>query len=284
MRFAFAGFDRCRGVFDAFIQADWEPVAMFTIPVDNRLDFNDEIVSRAEHHRLPIKISRIRQDDLHALREQRCDALVVAGYAWKIPDWSQYVPHAVNFHPSLLPEGRGPYPPMQALLENRPEWGVSCHRIAAEFDTGDILDAQRFAMAADECHETLQLKLQMATQQLASRVAVNFRRLWRESRPQVHASYWPRIDDAGRTLDFNRPVADVMRVVRACGLVECIAPMRELKVSVRRAQGWIEAHPYQPGEIVHEYHRWVVIAAQDGFIALIEWSPLPVAIRAQMGP
>lgn len=284
MRFAFAGFDRWCGVFDAFVQSDWEPIAMFTIPVNDTSEFNNKIVERAEHHRLPIKISRIREDDLRALREQRCDALVVAGYAWKIPDWTQYVPHALNFHPSLLPEGRGPYPPIQALLENRREWGVSCHRISAEFDAGDILDVERFAMAAEECHETLQLKLQMATKRLAARVAVDFHRLWSESRPQAESSYWPRIDDAGRTLDFNRPVAEVMRVVRACGLCECIAPMHALNVAVKRAEGWIEAHGYQPGEVVHEYHRWVVIAAQDGFIALIEWSPLPMAMRAQMGP
>ncbi|MFM0733723.1 formyltransferase family protein [Paraburkholderia sediminicola] len=284
MRFAFAGFDRWRGVFDAFVKAGWEPVAMFTIPVDNVIDFNDEIVARAELHRLPLKMSPLREDDLRALRELQCDVLVVAGYSWKIPDWSAYLPHAVNFHPSPLPDGRGPYPPIQALLEDRSEWGVSCHRLAAEFDTGHVLAAEHFAMTDDECHETLQLKLQMATRTLAARVASSFHRLWEESRPQTQGSYWPRIDDARRTLDFNQPVADVMRVVRACGLFECFAPLRNAKVSVKRAHGWREAHDYTPGEIVHEYRRWVVIAVRDGFVALIEWSPLPLTLRRQMGP
>lgn len=284
MRFAFAGFDRWRGVFDAFVKAGWEPVAMFTIPVDNVVDFTDEIVARAELYRLPLKMSQLREDDLRALRELQCDVLVVAGYSWKIPDWSAYLPHAVNFHPSPLPEGRGPYPPIQALLEDRSEWGVSCHRLAAEFDTGHVLAAEHFAMTDDECHETLQLKLQMATRKLAARVAGDFHRLWEESRPQTQGSYWPRIDDARRTLDFNQPVADVMRVVRACGLFECFAPLRNAKVSAKRAHGWREAHDYTPGEIVHEYRRWVVIAVRDGFVALIEWSPLPPTLRMQMGP
>lgn len=284
MRFAFAGFDRWCSVFDAFIRAGWEPVAMFTIPVDNVMDFNDQIVARADQHRLPLKLSRLREDDLRALRELKCDLLVVAGYGWKIPDWTPYLPHAVNFHPSPLPQGRGPYPPIQAMLDGHAEWGVSCHRLAAEFDTGDVLDVERFALSDDECHETMQLKLQMATRRLAARVACDFHRQWEAAEPQGEGSYWPRIDDARRTLDFTRNVDDVMRVVRACGLFECFAPLRNARVSVKRAHGWHEAHTYTPGEVVHEYRRWVVIAVPDGFVALIEWSPLPMMLRQQMGP
>lgn len=284
MRFAFAGFDRWIGVFDAFVQSGWEPAAVFTIPVDNKVDFHDATIARAEHHQLPLKLSRIRDDDLRMLQAMQCDALIVAGYAWKIPDWTRSLPYAINFHPSPLPEGRGPYPLIQALLEPRPEWGASCHRIAAEFDTGDVLDIERFPLSHDESHESLELRLQMATQRLAGRVAIDFHRLWEERKPQAPGSYWPRVSDEQRTLDFNQPVADVLRVVRACGLIECLAPLHATHVSVRRAEGWVEAHRYRPGEIVHEYRRRIVIAVQDGFIALIEWSPLTMTVRAQMGP
>ncbi|MGH8778284.1 methionyl-tRNA formyltransferase [Paraburkholderia sp.] len=284
MRFAFAGFDRGIGVFDMFVQSGWEPVALFTIPVDNKVDFHDVTAERAEHYQLPLKLSRIRDDDLRMLQAMQCDALIVSGYAWKIPDWTRSLPYAINFHPSPLPEGRGPYPQIQALLEPRLEWAATCHRIAAEFDTGDVLDTERFPLSHDESHEMLELKLQMAMHRLASRVAIDFHRLWDERSPQSPGSYWPRASDAQRTLDFNQPVADVMRVVRACGLLECFAPLRTTQVSVRRAEGWVEAHTYQPGDIVHEYRRRIVIAAQDGFIALIEWSPLPLMVRAQMGP
>jgi methionyl-tRNA formyltransferase len=283
MRFAFAGFDRWRGVYDAFVAAGWEPVALFTVPLDNRLDFNNEMVERAESHGIPVQLSRIREDDLGALAQAQCDALIVAGYRWKIPDWRAHLRYAANFHPAPLPEGRGPYPLMQAILEDRPEWAISCHRIANEFDTGEVLAAEPIALAADEWHETLQLKLQMAARRLAMRVAGDFERLWGESRPQGDGSYWPRLTDADLTLDFTRPVAELMRVVRASGLVECIAPLHGTEVFVRRAVAWQEAHGYEPGQVVHEYHHWIVIAAADGFVALIEWSPLSVALRKQTG-
>lgn len=285
MRFAFAGFDRWRNVFDVFVAAGWEPVALYTVPLDNRLDFNDEMVARAQSHRIPVQLSRIGEDDLRMLAQRQCDALIVAGYQWRIPDWRAHLRYAANFHPSPLPEGRGPYPTMQAILEDRREWGVSCHRIAAEFDTGEVLASEHFPLDADEWHEALQLKLQMAATRLAARVAGDFDRLWSASRPQGDGgSYWPRLTDADRTLDFTRPVAELMRLVRACGLVECIAPMRGKNVFVRRAVAWREAHAWEPGQIVHEYHRWVVIAAADGFVALIEWSPLDEPLRSRIGP
>ena len=282
MRFAFAGFDRWRVVFDAFVAAGWEPVALYSIPVDNRLDFNSELVERADKLRIPVQLSRIDEDDLRWLAERQCEALIVAGYNWKIPAWQPYLRHAANFHPSPLPDGRGPYPAMRAILEGRREWGVSCHRIDADFDTGEIVDAECFPLDADEWHETLQLKLLMAARRLATRVARDFDRLWNERRPQGAGSYWPRLADAERTIDFARPVAEVMRVVRACGNVESIAPLFGTTVHVRRATAWQEAHTYEPGQIVHQYRRWVVVAAQDGFVALLEWSPLNASLRRQM--
>jgi methionyl-tRNA formyltransferase len=283
MRFAFAGFDRWSVVFDAFVARGWEPVALYTQPLDNRRDFNDEVVARARHHDIPVQLSKIRSGDLRALGQRDCDALIVSGYPWRIPDWSADLRYAVNFHPAPLPEGRGPYPLMQAILEGRREWGISCHRVAPDFDTGAVLDSERFALDADECHETLQLRLQMAARRLATRVAEDFQRAWDESQPQGEGSYWPHLSDAQRTLDFTRPVDEVMRVVRACGLVECIAPLDSACLFVRRATAWIEAHDYTPGQIVHKYHRWIVIAAADGFVALIEWNALSMTQRGLAG-
>ncbi|MBN3806979.1 formyl transferase [Paraburkholderia sp. Ac-20336] len=282
MRFAFAGFDRWRVVFDTFVAAGWEPVALYTIPVDNQTEFNSEMVERAAKLRIPARLSRIDDDDLRWLASQGCDALVVSGYDWRIPDWRGHLRYAMNFHPSPLPEGRGPYPVMRAILDDRRAWGISCHRLDAEFDAGNVLAAETFPLDADEWHEALQLKLQMAAGRLASRVARDFERLWHDSRPQQHSSYWPKLEESERTLDFTRPVADAMRIVRALGQVECLAPLFGTKVHVRRAMAWQAAHDYPPGQIVHQYHRWIVVAAADGFVALLEWSPFSAAARLQM--
>ncbi|MEJ0003135.1 MAG: hypothetical protein WDN30_05355 [Pararobbsia sp.] len=117
---------------------------------------------------------------------------------------------------------------------------------------------------------------------MPSRVARDFEPLWHDSRPQAGGSYWPRLSEKERTLDFTRPVAESMRTVRALGLIECLAPLHGTQVYVRRAVAWHEAHDYAPGQVVHQYRRWIVIAALDGFVALIEWSPFSEPVRIGM--
>ena len=81
------------------------------------------------------------------------------------------------FHPSPAPEGRGPYPLVGAILEQRSIWAVTCRRINEKFDQGAILDAENFRLDPDEYHESLRLKTQMAVGRLAARVADGFESL-----------------------------------------------------------------------------------------------------------
>ena len=67
MRFAFAGFDLWCGVFDAFVAQGWQPLALFTMPVDNQHDFNEQVVSRAQSLGIPVHMSPIRTEDLRSL-------------------------------------------------------------------------------------------------------------------------------------------------------------------------------------------------------------------------
>jgi methionyl-tRNA formyltransferase len=50
----------------------------------------------------------------------------------------------LNFHPAPLPDMRGVGGYNVAVLEGMSEWGVSCHFVDAELDTGDIVEVERF--------------------------------------------------------------------------------------------------------------------------------------------
>jgi methionyl-tRNA formyltransferase len=52
----------------------------------------------------------------------------------------------VNFHPAPLPDLRGLGPYSVALLEGRTEYGVSAHHVDEHFDTGDLIEVERFPM------------------------------------------------------------------------------------------------------------------------------------------
>jgi methionyl-tRNA formyltransferase len=55
----------------------------------------------------------------------------------------------LNFHPAPLPDIRGVGGYNVAVLEGMSEWGVSCHFVDAELDTGDIVEVARFPIDPD---------------------------------------------------------------------------------------------------------------------------------------
>ena len=55
----------------------------------------------------------------------------------------------LNFHPAPLPDFRGVGGYNVAILEGLGEWGVSCHFVNEHFDTGDLVEVERFAIDPD---------------------------------------------------------------------------------------------------------------------------------------
>jgi methionyl-tRNA formyltransferase len=283
MRFAITCVDRCLTVFDALLTEGWEPVKLFTIPPGPMVSANSATIARAVELKIPIQISRMGDDDLADLASRGCEALICASYNWKIGDWRPHLRYGLNFHPSPLPIARGPYPAFRAILEGRRTWGVACHKIEPKFDVGDILDDEAFDLGEDECHESLNLKTQMAFRRLAGRIGRNMRALWDQARPQGCGSYWKGSTDTDRMLDFEQPVEAILRRVRAFGMTETIAKVSGGVLYVRRAIGWTERHSHAPGAVVHTDGRRWVIAAGDGYIALLEWSPITLPATELVG-
>jgi methionyl-tRNA formyltransferase len=56
------------------------------------------------------------------------------------------LPTAYNFHPGP-PEYRGLFPSVYALYDNAREFGVTCHEMTADIDSGAIVAVSRFAIA-----------------------------------------------------------------------------------------------------------------------------------------
>jgi methionyl-tRNA formyltransferase len=65
----------------------------------------------------------------------------------------------LNFHPAPLPDFRGLGGYNVAILEGLLEWGVSCHFVDEHFDTGDLVEVERFTIDPD-AHTALSLDLE----------------------------------------------------------------------------------------------------------------------------
>lgn len=284
MRFAITATDRYLGVFQAFIERGWQPLKLFTTPVDQRMHHNRAVIDYAARLKIDVQLTRLDEQSLRALSAAGCEALVVASYQWRIGDWRPYLKYAVNFHPSPLPLGRGPYPLPGAILENLPAWGISCHKLEPQFDAGDVLRSELFPLAADEDHDSLDLKLQLAARRLASNVATHFEADWNAALPQSAGSYHSLWTQEERQLDFTHSVAQILRRVRAFGPIETLVRVNGALLYVRRAVGWSEEHTLKPGQVVHVNHQAMVFAVADGYIGLTEWSLIDPAARAGTPP
>jgi methionyl-tRNA formyltransferase len=84
---------------------------------------------------------RDKADLAPLLRGLDPDVVLCWGFSWRIPQEALDVPRygAVNQHPALLPRHRGPIPLSWALREGDSVFGVTWHRMDADFDTGAIL-------------------------------------------------------------------------------------------------------------------------------------------------
>lgn len=274
MRFAITVTDRYLGVFQALVERGWTPLKVFTTAVDGRLHHHAAVLEYARQLSLEVQISRLSTDNLRQLATQGCETLVVASYAWRIPSWREHLRYAVNFHPSPLPRGRGPYPLPAAILEQAEHWAVSCHKLEPAFDAGDVLRSTVFPLAPDEEHDGLDLKVQLAARRLAAEIAVNFEQDWNRAIPQSGGSHHPPWSEQERRIDFSEPVATILRRVRAFGPLECPAQIGTLNLFVRRAVGWTESHRLPAGTLVHANQLAMIVAAADGFIGLTDWSLL----------
>jgi methionyl-tRNA formyltransferase len=270
MRFAIATADKHEGVFHALMACGWKPVKLFTF-FDGQSCMGAAVAAAASKLGVPVQTSRLTDRDLEGLKDLDCDVLVVANYRWRIGDWRPHLKHAVNFHPSPLPLGRGPWPLVRALREGHQAWGVSCHRLSPDFDAGALLAQDRFPLAPDETQEGLDLRCQLALRTLAAKVAGDFAALWRQAAPQGPADYWPRWSEADRALNLSGTVAEAQTQLRAFGLLECTAHFGPATMAVRRGVAWREPHPHAPGSLVHGQGKQMVFALRDGYLGLLDW-------------
>ena len=101
----------------------------------------------AERHGLRL----VSDEDLHAQPPEDID-VVISFLFWKLirePLVSLGRIGCLNFHPAPLPDLRGLGGYNVAILEGMREWGVSCHFVDESFDTGDLVEVERFPMDPD---------------------------------------------------------------------------------------------------------------------------------------
>jgi methionyl-tRNA formyltransferase len=152
------------------------------------------------------------------LQSMNPDIAISWAFPWRIPPEALCVPTlaAINFHPSLLPRHRGPNPLAWTIRMGDSDYGLSWHRMEAEFDSGAILAQRSSPVLVEDTNDEvapriLTLGLRMLRGVLEKVLAGD------PGEPQSDegATEAPPFRDDYTTIDWSKPARAVHDQVRA---------------------------------------------------------------------
>jgi methionyl-tRNA formyltransferase len=209
-------------------------------------------------------------------------ALVVVASGLFIPKWlreddAACARHgAVNLHPSLLPERRGPAPIAWTIIDGDDVAGVTTMRLVKEVDAGPIYLQREIAVRPRETAGGLAetLAAEGAELMLATLRGLEAGTVTPQPQDETRATYAGKITPETRRLDWTRPAAELDRLVR--GLYPD-APARasfsgEL-VQILAAEPAEGPAGAAPGAITAAAEDGVVVACGEGALKLVRVKP-----------
>lgn len=227
MKIAYIGIDLFYPALENLCRLGCEIAKIFTCETDNVTEFNEKIIAFAEKRHIPYSLKRITREDITELSRIGCDFAVCAGYYYRIPP-SSALP-IVNIHPSLLPMGRGSWPMPLAILNRLSESGVTIHKIAEGFDTGDILLQRRFCLSERETLVGFMEKVYDLLPEMLFELTENFDVLYKNAKPQGEGEYLEAPSENDYTVMSDMTYDDADLILRAFLGYECIYRSRNAK-------------------------------------------------------
>ncbi|MCL4862205.1 MAG: methionyl-tRNA formyltransferase [Caldilineaceae bacterium] len=206
----------------------WQVIAVFTQPDrpagrGNKLA-PSPVKQYALAHQLPVfQPQRLRKapDAVAEIQALAPDLIVVAAYGLILPPPVLAIPRygCLNVHASLLPAYRGASPITAAILDGRPETGVSIMQMDEGMDTGPVLTQARTAIQAQDTTASLGARLaglgaELLVNTIPAWIDGNLRAIPQHELPgQVSICRLIRKED-GR-IDWRRPAIEIERMTRA---------------------------------------------------------------------
>ena len=270
MKIAYCGYDFFSACLQTLLDNGEEVYRIFTVPSRGPSNSNQYIKNIANQFDVPVSEQRVDDATIKQLQDESCDVLVTAAYNYKIPSLESAGIRGVNVHPSLLPIGRGEWPLPWAILTEQQQSGITFHKLAQEYDAGDILLQRPFQLDKDETLETLSAKSQLLAKECVAEVFNDFDSVWQAAKPQVgEVSHWGIPSQTKRTIDWEAGIESIDRICRAFGKFGCNARFDGKAWLVYHLRAWKQAHNYKVGEVIHKTSTEMIVAASDGLVSLL---------------
>lgn len=192
---------------------------LFLAGSDTEADFD---IERAfSNSPVTVRGEECRNEDLlsRLFFESQVDAIVSVYWPWVIPQRVvDSLQLTLNFHPSLLPYGRGWYPHVHNIIEGTPA-GVSLHEISTPIDSGKIWAQREVRVSVTDTASDLHARLQTEIVELFEESWPAIRDGGLEPTPQSGSAIYfsKNAFDESDTLDLDETstVRDVIDRLRA---------------------------------------------------------------------
>lgn len=230
MKIAYIGIDLFYPALLSLEQNNCEIVKIFTCKTDNITEFNIQIIDYAKTHNIPYTLNRITKEDILELLEIGVEAIFCAGYYYLIPVVEEMP--MVNIHPTLLPIGRGTWPMPVIIMEKHKKSGVTMHKIAKDFDTGDIILQKEFTLDEEETHATYMNKVYDLLPEMIEELLSDFKNMYQAAKPQKDGEYWQCPTEELYTITKDMSIEEADLILKAFYGYECIYKTKEKKVTI----------------------------------------------------
>ena len=215
------------------------------------------------------------RDAVDEMRAFNADLMIVAAYGLLLPAAVLSAPRlgCVNIHASLLPRWRGASPIQQAILAGDEYSGVTLMKMERGLDTGAMIASRRVAIepcwTAADLHDVLApLGAGLLLESIDNiESAIQQAQIQDESR----VTYAPRLTKQQAEIDWEKPVAELLREVRAFNpWPVSYTCLDNDNVRIWSARAGIDVDRKMPGEVVAHDTRGVFVSGADGVLQVTE--------------
>ncbi len=220
------------------------------------------------------------------LRSFKADLQVVVAFrmlpeiVWDMPGLGTF-----NLHGSLLPRYRGAAPINWAVIEGERETGVTSFFIRHEIDTGDVIFQEKMPIGEDETAGELHDRMMLLSAQVVLKTvkAIEKGDYVLHKQDESKAGKAPKIFHETCEINFDQSTERVHNFIRGLSpypgawtlwrqpeSLELREEPDEQELKIFRTKKEINPHKLRPGTFLSDGKKTLKIAAQDGFIQILE--------------
>ena len=264
MKVAYFGGDVFFSCFESILNKGFEITKVY---INEPIDSAVKISHYCEKLGIELVSTRPCYEDLLRLIDDGVELFVVASYKFKLPQTR--VNYAINIHPTLLPAGRGPTP-LPYVVEAPAFAGATIHKLAGEFDAGDIILQEKLSISEGESVSSIMVKTSLLASKLLKKFLNNLEEAYSNAIPQdcKDLSYCPALSLEDRVLNWDMNIEEIKRLVRRFGHWGVFMKIDNKPVLINNIEAVCFEHNYGTGTLIYEDCDLLAIAVIDGFLCI----------------